>query len=83
MKIKGDGTFAMQMLSDLTLANDTFLVNCSIDLPLKVLVWDDQGRTKISYTAPAVLAARHNLDPELAERLAGIHTLTDALAREG
>jgi uncharacterized protein (DUF302 family) len=52
----------------------------ALDLPLKVLVWDDQGETKISYTDPAVLAARHNLAPDLAGRLAGIHTITDALA---
>jgi uncharacterized protein (DUF302 family) len=55
----------------------------ALDLPLKVLVWDDEGQTKLSYTDPAALAARHHLDPELAGRLAGIHTLTDALTGEG
>jgi uncharacterized protein (DUF302 family) len=51
----------------------------ALDLPLKVLVWDDEGQTNISYTDPTALAARYDLDPELAGRLAGIHALTDAL----
>ena len=33
----------------------------ALDLPLKVLVWDDDGQTKVSYYAPAALAARHHL----------------------
>ncbi|MGP0032684.1 MAG: DUF302 domain-containing protein [Acidimicrobiales bacterium] len=51
----------------------------ALDLPLKVLVWDDDGQTSISYTDPAVLAARHHLTADLAARLAGIGPLTDAL----
>lgn len=51
----------------------------ALDLPLKLLVWDDDGQTKVSYTAPAALAARHGLTDELAARLAGIDALTDAL----
>ncbi|HZC73272.1 MAG TPA: DUF302 domain-containing protein [Jatrophihabitans sp.] len=51
----------------------------AIDLPLKVLVWDDAGQTKISYNDPGWLAARHHLSDELAEHLAGINPLTDAL----
>src|ERR1017187_3437880 len=51
----------------------------ALDLPLKVLVWDDGGATKVSYDAPAALAARHHLSAELAGRLAGIDALTDAL----
>jgi uncharacterized protein (DUF302 family) len=51
----------------------------ALDLPLKVLVWDDGGQTKVSYDAPAALAARHHLSAELASRLAGIDALTDAL----
>jgi uncharacterized protein (DUF302 family) len=50
----------------------------ALDLPLKALVWDDGGQTKVSYTAPAALAARHGLSDELAARLAGIGPLTDA-----
>jgi uncharacterized protein (DUF302 family) len=51
----------------------------ALDLPLKVLVWSDQGTTRVSYTAPAALAARHGLSDELAANLAGIEALTDAL----
>jgi uncharacterized protein (DUF302 family) len=51
----------------------------ALDLPLKVLVWDDHGQTTISYTRPSVLAARHHLTEELASRIMGIGPLTDAL----
>jgi uncharacterized protein (DUF302 family) len=51
----------------------------ALDLPLKVLVWDDHGQTTISYTDPGVLAARYHLTEELASRLTGIGPLTDAL----
>jgi len=51
----------------------------ALDLPLKVLVWSDGGQTKVSYDAPAALAARHHLGPDLAANLAGIDGLTDAL----
>ena len=51
----------------------------ALDLPLKVLVWDDEGQAKVSYYAPAALAARHHLAPDLAGNLAGINALTDAL----
>lgn len=53
----------------------------ALDLPLKVLVWADHGGTKLSYTAPAALAARYDLSAELAERLAGIDPLTDSAIR--
>ena len=52
----------------------------ALDLPLRVLVWDDGGRTRMSYTDPEVLAARHHLSDDLAARLAGIGPLTDGLA---
>ena len=51
----------------------------ALDLPLKVLVWDDGGQTKVSYYAPAELAARHGLGPGLERNLAAIDALTDAL----
>lgn len=50
----------------------------ALDLPLKVLIWDDDGSTRVTYTAPAELAARYDLDDELAARLAGIDAVTDA-----
>ncbi len=51
----------------------------ALDLPLKILVWDDQGQTKVSYYAPEALAARHRLSAELAGKLAAVDALTDAL----
>jgi len=51
----------------------------ALDLPLKVLVWADEGQTKVSYYAPATLATRHHLGAGLAANLAGIDALTDAL----
>ena len=35
----------------------------ALDLPLKVLVWDDAGQTTLTYTASAALAARYALPP--------------------
>jgi uncharacterized protein (DUF302 family) len=51
----------------------------ALDLPLKVLVWVDGDQTKVSYLAPAALAGRYHLSPDLAGNLAGIDALTDAL----
>jgi uncharacterized protein (DUF302 family) len=51
----------------------------ALDLPLKVLVWDDDGQTKVSYYSPAALAARYHLGADLAGNLASIDVLTDAL----
>jgi uncharacterized protein (DUF302 family) len=51
----------------------------ALDLPLKVLVWADGDQTKVSYYAPAALAARYHLSADLAASLAGINALTDAL----
>jgi uncharacterized protein (DUF302 family) len=51
----------------------------ALDLPLKVLIWADGAQTKVSYDAPAAMARRRALGPELAAKLAGIDGLTDAL----
>jgi uncharacterized protein (DUF302 family) len=51
----------------------------ALDLPLKVLVWDDDGQTKVMYVSPGALAERYNLGPDLKVKLAGIDPLTDAL----
>jgi uncharacterized protein (DUF302 family) len=51
----------------------------ALDLPLKVLVWDDSGQTKVTYYSPSALADRYDLGPDLAAKLAGIDPLTDAL----
>jgi uncharacterized protein (DUF302 family) len=51
----------------------------ALDLPLKVLIWDDAGKTKVSYYGPAALAARYGLSANLAAKLAAIDAITDAL----
>jgi uncharacterized protein (DUF302 family) len=51
----------------------------ALDLPLKVLVWDDGGRTQLAYAPSAELAARYGLDQELAANFAGIDAITDAV----
>jgi uncharacterized protein (DUF302 family) len=51
----------------------------ALDLPLKVLVWDDEGQTTVSYAAPAAVGARYGLSGDLTARLAGVDPLTDAL----
>jgi len=51
----------------------------ALDLPLKVLIWADGGQTKVSYYAPAALAASHHLTADLAANLSGINALADAL----
>jgi uncharacterized protein (DUF302 family) len=51
----------------------------ALDLPLKVLVWDDDGQTKVTYYSPDALAARYHLGADLAGNLAAVNVLTDAL----
>jgi uncharacterized protein (DUF302 family) len=51
----------------------------ALDLPLKVLIWSDNGQTKVSFVSPDALASRHHLGAELAGNLRGIEALTDAL----
>jgi uncharacterized protein (DUF302 family) len=51
----------------------------AIDLPLKVLIWDDDGHTKVSYYDPAAIVAERHVPAGLAGNLAGINALTDAL----
>ena len=51
----------------------------AVDLPLKVLIWDDAGQTTVSYYSAAALAARHQLPADLAAKLAATDPLTDAL----
>jgi uncharacterized protein (DUF302 family) len=51
----------------------------ALDLPLKILVWDNDGITNVSYYPPDELAARHHLDADLEKNLSAIDALTDAL----
>ncbi len=54
----------------------------ALDLPLKVLVWTDAGRTAVSYLDPRALAARYGIPDALAANLEGINPLTDALVAD-
>ena len=48
----------------------------AIDLPLKVLVWEDSsGNVWISYNSPAYLQKRHNVPDELMQNIAIVETL--------
>jgi len=51
----------------------------ALDLPLKILIWDDNGHTKVCYNAPAWLVGRYHLSAELTANLTVIDPLTDAL----
>src|ERR1700743_3838773 len=55
----------------------------ALDLPLKLVVWDDAGTTRVSYLSPAALAERYGLSDSLAAPLAGIDALTDAALKDG
>jgi uncharacterized protein (DUF302 family) len=51
----------------------------ALDLPLKILVWADQEQTRVSYLSPEAFAERYDLDAELAQKVAEIDPLTDAV----
>src|SRR5579884_708286 len=52
----------------------------AIDLPLKVLVWQDaNGSTWISFNDPAYLQARHNVPSELAKNIGVVGALVDQI----
>jgi uncharacterized protein (DUF302 family) len=50
----------------------------ALDLPLKILLLDDDGITRVCHLAPAALAERYALPAELASRLAGIDAIVAA-----
>lgn len=51
----------------------------AIDLPLKILVWEDsQGKAWLSYNTPAYLAERHGLPEELLKNIAVVDALATA-----
>lgn len=48
----------------------------AIDLPLKVLVWEDaRGKVWVTYNSPGYLQQRHNLPPELLPNIAVVEVL--------
>lgn len=51
----------------------------ALDLPLRVVVWEDGHQTRVSYPAPSAVARRYGLQGDLAEALASIDALTRAV----
>jgi uncharacterized protein (DUF302 family) len=54
----------------------------AIDLPLKVLVWEDaDGRTWLSYNSPEYLRKRHSVPEELMQNLAAVRAVAEEAVR--
>jgi uncharacterized protein (DUF302 family) len=54
----------------------------AIDLPLKLLVWQDvRGKTWISYNDPKFLQVRHQIPEDLMQTLGVVGTLADVAAK--
>jgi uncharacterized protein (DUF302 family) len=51
----------------------------ALDLPLRVIVWEDGFQTKVSYPSPAEVARRHGLDRDLRAALDSIDAVTSAV----
>ena len=55
----------------------------AIDLPQKILIWDDNGQTTIGYVTPEALAARHGIESSneaIATMTGALDKLSDAAA---
>jgi len=53
----------------------------AIDLPQKILVWEDGPAVRIAYNDPAWIARRHGIDPALPQ-IEGIAGALEAITRE-
>ena len=51
----------------------------ALDLPFRVLVWADGYLTKVSYTAPAAIAARYDLSDAFAPSINAIHPIINTV----
>jgi uncharacterized protein (DUF302 family) len=51
----------------------------ALDLPLRVIVWEDGYQTKVSYPSPAEVARRYGLEADLAAALESIDAWTGAV----
>src|SRR6202163_1262077 len=52
----------------------------AIDLPLKVLAWEDaDGRVWVSYNAPVYLQERHGFPPEMLKNIAPLGVLSETV----
>jgi uncharacterized protein (DUF302 family) len=55
--------------------------SAAIDLPLKILVWQDAGsRVWVSYNSPQYLQQRHGLPAELFSTISVVETLAAKIA---
>ncbi|MGA2205728.1 MAG: DUF302 domain-containing protein [Terracidiphilus sp.] len=55
----------------------------AIDLPLKILVWEDEGgKVWISYNSADYLRSRHNVPAELMQNIAVVEALAAKAAEE-
>jgi uncharacterized protein (DUF302 family) len=53
----------------------------AIDLPLKILIWqDEEEKVWVSYNSAEYLAERHGLPPNLAQNIGFIETLASSIA---
>jgi uncharacterized protein (DUF302 family) len=53
----------------------------AIDLPLKILIWEDaQGKTWVTYNTAEYLAERHELPANLAQNIAFLASLAATIA---
>ena len=52
----------------------------ALDLPLKILVWDDAGQTWMTFLSPDWLAARHGISDWLSSPLGAVDLLTGKIA---
>ena len=51
----------------------------AIDLPLKILVWEDsEGKVWVSYNSPRYLQQRHGFPAEMVGNIAAVEALADA-----
>jgi uncharacterized protein (DUF302 family) len=54
----------------------------AIDLPLKILVWEDtEGKVWLSFNSPDYLARRHGLPQDLLKNIAVVGTLAEQAAK--
>jgi uncharacterized protein (DUF302 family) len=51
----------------------------ALDLPLRVVVWEDGVQTLVSYPAPAAITRRHGLSGALADAFASIDAVISAV----
>jgi uncharacterized protein (DUF302 family) len=51
----------------------------ALELPLRLVVWEDGHQTKVSYPSPAVVARRYGLDADLAAELARIDAVASTV----